>query len=210
VDENNFTKIFQIKAMEIIRKEDLTTSQWSGGSTTQLYIYPKHALYQKSDFDFRLSSARVKVEASTFTKLEGISRFIMILEGETLLTHQQRDTVHLKKFDIDYFEGHWDTTSRGKVVDYNLMLNQNHEGHLRQLSLKKDQVYQIETEYKKGFLICYLFQGQLSINDNGKDYLINKNDTLVFKPDEDKTKIAIKAFEDCVLIISDIRRKKPK
>lgn len=193
--------------MEIIRKEDLTTSQWSGGSTTQLYIYPKHALYQKLDFDFRLSSARVEVEASTFTKLAGISRYIMILKGETFLTHQQRDTIHLKKFDIDYFEGNWDTTSRGMVTDYNLMLNQNHEGHLSHLSLNKGQTHQIETTFKAGFLIIYLFQGQLSISEKGQDYKIKEKDTMAFNPDEFKTKMAIKALTATDLIISEIKRK---
>jgi uncharacterized protein len=196
--------------MELIRKKDLTTSQWSGGSTTQLYIYPKQADYQKLDFDFRLSSARVEVEESTFTKLESISRFIMILEGETLLSHKQRDTVHLKKFDIDFFEGNWDTTSRGKVVDFNLMLNQNYEGHLKHLSLKKDQAQHIEAVYMEGFLNIYLFQGQISTNQKGKDYIINENDTLVFNPNETITKMDIKALENSVIIISEIRRKQSK
>jgi uncharacterized protein len=196
--------------MEIIRKRELTTSQWSGGSTTQLYIYPKAADYQKLDFDFRLSSARVEVEASTFTKLAGISRWIMILEGETILTHQQRDTIHLKKFDIDYFEGNWDTTSRGKVIDYNLMLNQNQEGHLSHLSLKKGHTHEVATIFEKGFFVIYLFKGQISFSEKGQDYLINENDTLVLNPKEAKTNLDIKALAETILIVSEVKRKQPK
>ena len=44
--------------------EEYTVSQWAGGATTQLYIYPEHADYSRRDFIFRLSSATVECERS--------------------------------------------------------------------------------------------------------------------------------------------------
>ena len=196
--------------MEIIRKKDLATSQWSGGTTTQLYIYPKQANYQKLDFDFRLSSARVIVEESTFTKLAGISRIIMILEGETSLTHKQRDTVHLNKFKIDHFEGDWETSSKGKVVDFNLMMNQNYDGNLSHQVLNKNQSHLIQQTNKNSFLVIYLYQGLVSVIENGKENTIASGDTLVLNSTEDKGNINFDASEDSVLIISEISRKTDK
>ncbi|MBT4289789.1 MAG: hypothetical protein HOD92_20885 [Deltaproteobacteria bacterium] len=196
--------------MKIIRKKDLTTSQWSGGTTTQLYIYPKQATYQKLNFDFRLSSARVEIEESTFTKLKGISRIIMVLEGETFLTHKQRDTVYLKKFNIDHFEGDWDTSSKGKVVDFNLMLNQNYEGNLSHLILTKNRSQPVQQTNKNGSLIIYLYQGLVYVIAGEKEITMGAGDTLVLNSTKDKGNININAPEASVLIISEISKKKDK
>lgn len=106
---------------KIIRKDEQEVSSWSGGTTTQLYIYPEGALYSERDFMFRLSSATVDVEESVFTKLPGIDRKIMILEGELKLIHENRYEKYLRQFDMDSFKGDWVTRSFGKVVDFNLM-----------------------------------------------------------------------------------------
>ena len=49
----------------ILSKSDYITSNWSGGSTTQLFISPATASYAERNFDFRISSAKVEVAAST-------------------------------------------------------------------------------------------------------------------------------------------------
>ena len=101
--------------IEIIRKNQLKTSEWSGGTTTELYIYPKDSLYGNRNFKWRLSSAKVEAEQSTFTSLQGISRIIMVIEGELLLKHEGHHNAVLKAFEQDRFSGEWTTTSFGKV-----------------------------------------------------------------------------------------------
>ena len=61
--------------MEItaISRKDATTSNWSGGSTTEFYIYPPQSSYSQRDFAIRISSATVDVESSEFTLLPGLS-----------------------------------------------------------------------------------------------------------------------------------------
>ena len=61
--------------------EEYTVSQWAGGATTQLYIYPEHADYSRRDFIFRLSSATVECERSEFTSLPEVDRILMVLRG---------------------------------------------------------------------------------------------------------------------------------
>ncbi|SDK12142.1 HutD family protein [Natronincola ferrireducens] len=100
--------------IELIKKHQLQTNRWSGGTTTQLAIYPKDAIYSnEGNFTWRLSSARVEVEESVFTPLPNIQRVLMIIEGELLLQHQGHHKSILKPFDQDRFSGSWTTKSVG-------------------------------------------------------------------------------------------------
>lgn len=114
----------------IIRSNEQNTSEWSGGTTTQLAIYPKNSDYKERNFSWRLSSARVDLEESVFTSLPGIYRHIMVLDGEMNLFHEGHHTVLLKPYDKDSFSGDWTTKSIGKVRDFNLMLNNGCKGEL--------------------------------------------------------------------------------
>lgn len=67
---------------KVLNKLNYKKTNWSGGDTTELYIYPEDSRYQKRDFLFRLSSATVNLEKSAFTKLDGVSRKLMLLSGE--------------------------------------------------------------------------------------------------------------------------------
>lgn len=107
--------------INLTKKEQLNTSIWLGGTTTQLAIYPKEAIYKNLDFIFRISTATIEVEESTFTSLPNVSRVIMVLDGELTIQHKNQYTKQLKKFDTDFFSGDWETTSIGKVTDFNIM-----------------------------------------------------------------------------------------
>ncbi|WP_280670304.1 HutD family protein [Dysgonomonas sp. PH5-37] len=109
---------------KIIRREELTTSVWSGGTTTQLAIYPPDAVYGERNFVWRVSSAKVAIEESTFTPLPGIARIIMPIEGEMDLIHEGHHRASLKPFEQDSFMGDWQTRCYGKVTDFNLMTTQ--------------------------------------------------------------------------------------
>jgi len=78
---------------KIITKDTFKTSLWSGGTTTELYIYPENSIYKNKDFWFRLSSATVELEKSTFTPLEGIKRYIAPINGSLKLFHNDRSLI---------------------------------------------------------------------------------------------------------------------
>ncbi|MGV8980321.1 HutD family protein [Clostridium sp.] len=120
--------------IEIFKENKHKTSKWSGGTTTQLYIYPEDSLYDERNFEWRLSSAKVEVEKSIFTSLPGISRKIMVLEGELLLEHEGHHNAALKVFEQDSFSGGWTTISFGKVTDFNLMMSTGYKGELEAIS----------------------------------------------------------------------------
>ncbi|MGF7060340.1 HutD/Ves family protein [Brassicibacter mesophilus] len=126
-----------INKISIIKKEEHKTSKWSGGTTAQLLIYPEEAEYGERNFKWRLSSAKVDDEESTFTYLPGISRIIMIIEEKLRLEHEGHHTIELSAFEQDSFKGEWTTKSYGKVTDFNLMMSSGCCGNLQSIILKE-------------------------------------------------------------------------
>lgn len=118
-------------SIHLSRKSEQNTSQWSGGSTTQLAIYPEGANYSDRRFAWRISSAKVEVEESLFTPLPGFWRLLMIIEGELYIEHEGHHSVTLQPFEQDSFNGGWTTRSKGMVRDFNLMLAEGCSGELK-------------------------------------------------------------------------------
>lgn len=137
-------KIMMAYSMEIIHKDEQNTSEWAGGTTTQLAIHPKNSEYKERTFSWRLSSARVDLEESVFTSLPGIFRHIMVLEGEMKLIHEGHHTALLRPFEKDSFSGSWMTKSIGKVRDFNLMLGNGCKGELE--ALLADEGIDLDTQ----------------------------------------------------------------
>jgi environmental stress-induced protein Ves len=160
---------------KIIKKEIFKTSLWSGGTTTELYIYPEDSIYQKKDFYFRLSSATVDLEQSTFTPLEGIKRYIAPIDGSLKLFHQDK-TVELDPYECYVFDGGIETTSEGKVTDFNLMLSKNVSGSLESFFLEK--TIKIKNSKEDCFLI-YAPKIPLSIVGK-KKYHLSAGDLGIF------------------------------
>jgi environmental stress-induced protein Ves len=117
--------------VELVRHDDQFVSAWSGGTTTEIAIFPRDAVYGCRDFLWRVSSARVDAEASTFTLLPGYQRLLMVLEGDMTLRHEGHHCVRLTPFQQDVFSGAWATSSTGRARDFNVMLAQGCEGQLQ-------------------------------------------------------------------------------
>ena len=105
-----------------LTQDNYTVSAWSGGTTTQLAIWPPEAKYADRDFLWRISSATVDLEESDFTPLPDYDRLISTLEGEIELTHNGGAPLTLRPFEVHSFSGADATHSRGRCRDFNLML----------------------------------------------------------------------------------------
>ncbi|SHI51956.1 HutD/Ves family protein [Lutispora thermophila] len=174
--------------IKLITKEQQKTSTWSGGTTTQLAIYPENADYGMRNFIWRLSSATVEADESVFTSLPGIERIIMILEGEIILEHEGHYKKVLGKFQQDSFSGSWTTRSIGQATDFNLMMRDGCQGQLEALVLEKHEWRTITFEGKETFenhvqaiysvkgSIILRFPGQQSIQLAQGDMLLIRND----------------------------------
>lgn len=179
--------------IKVIKKEELSTSKWSGGTTTQLYIYPENELYENRNFKFRISSAKVDLEESTFTKLPNIKRKIMILDGKLKLVHENHHEITLEKFDQDTFYGDWNTKSYGKVIDFNLMLNENTDGIIEHINLENEITidYDNNDKYENLTEVFYVVKGKINISINDECELLKNGDVAIIK-NRDKLNIKLK------------------
>lgn len=122
----------------IIKPEEYETGVWSGGTTTQLAIYPPGASYADRNFIFRLSSATVDTEQSEFTHLPDYDRWLMIFEGSARLVHSSEREVTINPYEYDAFDGGISTVSFGRVTDYNLMLRKGGTGSMKAIGLDEN------------------------------------------------------------------------
>ena len=64
-------------AYKLLTPDDYRTTRWSGGTTTELAISPRDAVYADRNFLWRVSSALVEDETSDFTPLPDYNRLIV-------------------------------------------------------------------------------------------------------------------------------------
>lgn len=150
----------------IVRTEkDYKVSKWSGGDTTELYLYPEDGDYRSGNFQLRISSATVEVERSEFTSLPGVERYLMIFQGHLDMIHGEKEKVSLEPYEVDHFDGGVPTVSYGKVVDFNLMLKNGAGGRMEALCLDKGEEKRIQPEGRENFLAIYVKEGEIRIGD---------------------------------------------
>jgi len=173
--------------------QDYITSAWSGGTTTQLFIWPPQSNYSARDFLFRISSATVETETSTFTELPGIDRIITPLKGGFTLQHKDHYSVTLQPLQIDCFSGDWQTTCIGKARDFNLMLK-NCQGQLE--LLPRGSRLEIEPSKREAFAGFYFTKpGNYLLN--GITHAVQAGDLLLlhFTAEDDCIEVILQAEE---------------
>lgn len=178
--------------MKIIPFENLVTTEWAGGTTTQLFIFPENAKYKELNFDFRISTATIEIEHSVFTKLPGVKRTLMVLDGTLELVHKDQHSTILEKYEKDHFDGDWETQSGGIAEDFNLMvLNPNLTGYLRHLQIGKKKSIQLTTE-KHGFI--FIHRGTIDLNN---EMQLTNGDSIHFT---EKDVITVTGISNAILI----------
>lgn len=173
-----------------------TTINWASGTSTQIFIHPANASFTERNFLFRISTATVEAEESTFTFFEAITRHLMILKGELELIHEGRYTKHLRPYEQDTFSGEWSTRSKGKVTDFNLMLKDGAAGSLTHHHIGQGSSASFTA--KTGYYFIYLATGK-GILSNGQT--ANAGDLLWIGNGED---IAIDAQDTCELVVIEV------
>lgn len=94
---------------------------WSGGKTTELYLFPLDGSYAERRFLFRISSATVELTESRFTPLPGVIRYLTPLT-EGFYLKRNGHWSFLPHGDVLRFSGDEDVLCRGSGRDLNLML----------------------------------------------------------------------------------------
>ncbi|MDP2386095.1 MAG: HutD family protein [Bacteroidota bacterium] len=170
-------------------------NKWSGGITRQLAIYPFNASLEERDFIFRISTATVETETSLFSKFPGFQRILMILEGELKIDHKGHHTKKLKPFETDAFDGSWETTAEGMVVDFNVI----YSGKIKTAEVKKFELSKNKKQIlgSANFSGFYILSGLLTIN--GRE--LNEKDFVLVEQEKVNEKIELAATSDCQYIL---------
>lgn len=174
-----------------IKKEDFITTKWAGGETSQLAIYPEDAIFSEKDFLWRISSAIFSSTESNFSNFSGYQRYILPLEGKLSLYHQGLYNRELDKYEVDYFDGHWNTSSRNTMdcMDYNFIIKGGNIGKLQ--ILKEGDEYIL-----KGSQIITMFSMDefvLNLNNNKEKRYIDGFSLFVIEIENKETINIIKA-----------------
>ena len=186
-------------AIELIRCADQTTTEWAGGTTTQLAIYPPDASYSGRSFAWRLSTASVDLPESRFTPLPGFQRILMLLSGEILLRHKDHHEKRLRAFDQDRFDGAWSTTSFGRAVDFNLMMAEGVDGSVTAVTLTPDREKNVSPSHaaeccRRRTIALYAYAGCVEISVDDRIHALAEKDILLLH-DTPPADTAIQSFQ---------------
>lgn len=186
--------------VEIIKKDDVSISYWSGGDSRQYFIDPPESSYASRDFNIRISLASSIIdEESKYTALDNYTRYLMMLEGNCLVKHKGHYEIMMHPYEeIDVFDGGWQSSGKGKMVDFNMMLAKGNEGEMSVID--KDRTIKPSTNWLA--LFCGLGKADIELS-TGESYSLLNYDLIVFKNISDEVKLKIK-LNNSKLIRMDI------
>jgi len=190
---------------EIIIKNQYKKSIWSGGTTTEMFIYPHNSSYGDRDFIYRISSATVELGKSEFTSLPDYNRILMVLKGKLILRHEGQDPIELCELEQDTFDGNVLTVSEGKVTDFNLMMRKGIcQGNVEviQIDAKSTltKVFEEEKvhEFNDSADIYYNIKGTIAISVNESEkFVLENKDLLIINRKNDKQSIIFNLYNSC-------------
>ena len=195
--------------MKIIRKQDLTTRKWSGGTTTELAIWPEGAVYAERDFLWRLSTAEVLDETSTFTSLPDYYRFLTTRKGNLKIRHDGGEWYELTPGKITGFEGGSLTESEGRVTDFNLMVRKDKvEGNLSAAILpgtgEAVPVFTLFRELAGGqpdrMAALYASDGALTVAWQDREITLGAGEMILFGPEDPAGGCTVRACGETLVL----------
>lgn len=191
-----------------IKDGDKKTSNWSGGSTTELFIYPPDSTYAKRNFLFRISSATVDVEKSVFTPLPEYHRILLVLEGNIRLLHEiqegETEILHHERslfpLEQDSFEGEYYTTCYGTCMDFNIMTAKHLFPKISVTSMNQEERQSFSLEWADFF---YVIRGSAIVSKGKENRLILKDGELCVFLQDIKKKDDVTSRKESIDIVSD-------
>lgn len=186
---------FQME-IQLIKASELQVSDWAGGKTTQLYIYPASADFAEKDFDYRISTATVELEDSSFTPFPNYNRKLMILDGVLDLFHDDQYAIQLHPFDQDAFSGDWISHSKGKVIDYNVIFSLNYSSEIFHFELSKGEEVKLNC---KDTTLLYVLYGEIAVSKGSAQ----QKDVIII---EGQGELVINATSDALIVVTEVNK----
>ena len=164
--------------IKVIGKEEYAVSNWNGGSTREIFLYPEDGSYKERQFGLRISSATIDIEESDFTSLPGVHRYLTMLKGEVSLAMDGKISNH-KPMEIIEFEGDVPVHCVGAGTDFNLMIKGDSEAKMVILKTGSNN-----KPVNQRHLFIYANSILDVIMDDGELFFLDEGDTLYITEDE--------------------------
>lgn len=175
-------------------KETFQTTEWSGGTTTEFFIYPPGSDYRSRNFKARISSAYVADERSVFTSLAGVTRYLVPLSREITLKIQGED-VSLSPYEVIKFSGEDAVESFGVCRDFNLMLK-NAGGTMECVCATRRGVRVSVRERTLTALYCYEGEARL-VTASGAETAFDADKLVLLEAEHTQKEETAELFADC-------------
>jgi environmental stress-induced protein Ves len=169
--------------ISLIREASLPLSSWAGGTSREYYIYPPEAAYGEKNFLVRFSMAASHSDTPcVYTELPGITRHLIILEGTATVSHEGHYELLMKPYKpVDVFDGGWKTVSRGKAVDFNLMLGKGAQGRMSLIESAGDFPLKSPDSASPAWLGLFCAAGSAVITGAGEAFTLQKGELLLLE-----------------------------
>jgi environmental stress-induced protein Ves len=188
----------------VLHKTDYVTTQWTGGSTTQMLILPRRANYAKRNFEIRISAASIEIPESNFTSLPGVLRSLVLLKGALLLSSKGKGNQLLLPGDVTNFNGKETIHCKGTGSDYNVMLKGDGEISSQYLWLHKGEEVEVDFEPQMHLAFLHVAQGKISIKWLGLNQKMDEAMSCYVAKLTDTCKLYIKANTEAKLVLSEV------
>ena len=191
-------------SIQVKKNTEITCNRWAAGTTSELYIWPSHANFIARDFDFRISTATVEQAETTFTKFEGYSRELLILAGELNIHHENLYSKTLQVFDVDSFEGDWNTKAEGMVSDFNIIYRGKVLAKLDAVKLQTQEQHTEQVVSPGSLTLIYIWQGEVAVANLTGENKLTKGDCIILNYDDAPETIQFMCLENAALIMARI------
>lgn len=178
----------------LLKEDNFNISNWTGGKTKELAIFPSSSKYLDRDFIWRLSSATVELDESDFSKLPDYDRILMVLKGSVILSYDGKRTVNLNELEQDSFDGAWKTKSFGRITDFNLMVRKGNDGLvdiIRPEATASGFGDTIESERKLRTHALYCKEGYCLVTGGDDPVMIKPGELFVMEFGEEKPSYSV-------------------
>lgn len=185
----------------VIGEKDIVVSKWAGGESRQYYIYPPESTYASRNFMFRVSMATSNTdEEAKYTNLENFTRHLVMLEGTAHVFHKNHYDIIMNPYEnVDVFDGGWESSASGKIVDFNLMTSKGLTASMSVMD-KSDIIIINNKSNNKNWLMFFCGCGNASFElSSGKKINIIKNDLIIFEDIENNIEINVQVKDSKVI-----------
>lgn len=150
--------------MKITQLSKAHVKNWSGGTTTELFIFPEQSSFSEGSFSLRISLATVEQPKTVFSPLAHTQRTLLVLEGTQFLQHKGHHSAHLKALQQDAFSGDWTTHCQGMSTNFNVMTKGKHSASVKVEEIQATTVLKLGKQDALTFI--YVLKGAMQ-NDGG-------------------------------------------